>query len=390
MRRGLVFLVLAAGAVAAFVLTRDAGAPFPTARHVRAHGLAAWPADTVEEAKSECDGAPSWRSDAYETAVRFTEDVMGYPDAGGEDFTGEGASTTARFLMNTKGVGGVFLGSLIELKQFGDCWYVVDGEPREGSWTEATTFGFVHRNGQPHVLLGNVEGVPAVHVGFGGWETEVEPGDRQTVVPMDGVAADATGHVVYLDPDENGVSETVGIETLGAIPRPPSGSAVTPLGHEGDDDGCAAPAAKRLARRLFGGSSVDLLRHPVTYPPTTTHLRGDRWRVRIDGVELTAVVDCGRLVSLAPVDRDPPLRRLWLDDRGATVGIDWGGGDDAYVHVGDLRSSAGGVLKELGERVTFPWSNGAPASPVPAFVVLYNDGRIVSASYGLYSVPGSS
>jgi hypothetical protein len=60
----LLAVALLAGGAAVYVLSRDPGGPFPTAEHVRAHGFAAWPADTVAEAKEECDGAPEWRHDA--------------------------------------------------------------------------------------------------------------------------------------------------------------------------------------------------------------------------------------------------------------------------------------------------------------------------------------
>jgi hypothetical protein len=48
------------------------------------------------------------------------------------------------------------------------------------------------------------------------------------------------------------------------------------------------------------------------------------------------------------------------------------------------------MLKRIREAVTFPWTSGPPDAPVYALVVLFDEGRIAAASYGLYPPPGSS
>ena len=394
MRRPALLLVLAAVAGgAAWLTTRDPGAPFPTAGHVQSHGLAAWPADTVTEAKEECDGAPAWRRDPKETALRFASDVMGYPDPVTSDWTPDETPDTARFLMNTGGVGRVFLGSLLELRRHGYCWYVVDGEPREDGPPEAT-IAFVDRDGETHLLMGSPPGLTSGEVGFGEWEAEIDPGLRQTVIEMPPVDPGATGHAIYLRPDDRGISEGVGVETLGSIPPPPAGPPAAPLPAAAVDSGCTGPAPRRVIRELFGEYTVDLLREPVAYPPLSRHLGGKRWRVNVDGAALDAVIDggtgCARLVSIAPAEGDRPLRRLWLGDRGATVEVDWRGRDDAYVWLGTAETGAGGALERLSEPVTFPWSNGPPATRVSAFAIVFEEGRVVSASYDVYPAPGSS
>jgi hypothetical protein len=266
---------------------------------------------------------------------------MGYPAPTTSDWTPDDTPDTARFLMNTDDAKGVFLGSLLELRRHGYCWYVVDGEPREGGWPDATV-AFVHRAGRPHLLLGSHGGLPHGEIGFGEWETPIEPRLRQTVVEMPEVDPDATGHAIYLGPDENGVSEGVGIETLGTVPAPPNGPPSTPLDGDAGSGACAttsyaARSPEKVIRQLFEGPFVSLLTRVRGNPDygrkSFRRIGPDRWRIVADHAVLEAVVDedgrCARLLALAPVDRDRPLRRLWLGERGATVRVDWGGGEDA-------------------------------------------------------------
>lgn len=404
MRRAALLLVLvvaAAGAAAAWFLTRAESGPFPTPGHVRVHGLAAWPADTVEEARAECDGAPEWRRDALQTALRFASEVMGYPAPHTTDWAHPGRPHQARFLVNTDGIERLFLGSLLELKRYGHCWYVVNGEPREGG-EPSVTLAFVYRGGRPHLLLGTAGDVPPAHVGYGSWDVEVEREPRQTVLEMPELDANGTGHAIYLDPDEDGVSEGVGIDALGAVPPAPQGGPTGRLSAPPPIRRCrttsyAAQTPKKIIRQLFDNPFENLLQRAkgqLQYErKRVRHLGGDRWRIVADRAVLDATIArgnrCARLVAIEPVDGDTPLRRAWIERDGATAIVDWGGGDDAYVELGTARTGAGGMLKQIREPVTFRWTDGPPDAPVYALVVLYDEGHIVSASYGLYSA-GSS
>ncbi|MDQ4025671.1 MAG: hypothetical protein M3217_09325 [Actinomycetota bacterium] len=402
MRRALVLFAIAAGAVAAWFLTRDESAPFPTPGYVRVHGLAAWPADTVEEATEECARGEEWRRDAEQTAVRFAEEVMGYPEPTAEDYTQEEPSRTARFLMNTKGIRRVFLGSLLELRRYGYCWYVVDGEPREGG-PPASAVVFAHLDGRTSIVLGSRAGTPAARIGFGDWDVSVAAVRGPTVVDIPLIDGSTTGHAIYLDP-KRGISEGVGIDTLGAIPPPPEGPPAEPVAAP-SASGCGATSyagksPRKIIRELRRGVLFNQVLKSSGYPSyerkAARPLGGGRWRIEADRAALYATFrserGCSRLLSLRPARGAAPLRRLWVDALGATVDLAWGRRTEAHVQIGTARTGAGGVVTRINQPLTFPWSNGAPESgePVDAFVTLYDDGHIVAASYGLYSGSGSS
>ncbi|HEV2756228.1 MAG TPA: hypothetical protein VG318_10700 [Actinomycetota bacterium] len=402
MRRALVLVVLVAGAAAIWLVTRDDAAPFPTPGHVRVHGLAAWPADTVAEATEECARAEEWRHDARQTAMRFAEEVMGYPDPTADDYSGDDAATKGRFLMHTRGIRRFFLGSLLEVRKYGDCWYVVDGEPREGGPPEPG-LAFAHVDGGTSIVLGSRAGTPATRMGFGDWDATIAAARGPTVVRVPPIDGSTTGHAIYLDP-ERGISEGVGIDTLAAIPPPPEGPPDEPR-RSPPASGCSAAfyagrSPQKIIRELREGPLYNHVKDSVGYPSyerkSARPLGGGRWRIEAD----RAVVDatfrsdggCWRLASLGPARGPHPLRKLWLSDVGASVEVAWGRHREAYVRIGTFVTGAGGLLTQMREPVTFPWTNGPPEAgePVPAFVALYDEGHIVSVSYGLYSGPGRS
>lgn len=393
-----VFVVV--GGAAAIVLGRDPSGTFPSQADLRAHGFAAWPVDTVEEAKEECAGAEEWRLDARKTAVRFAQRVLRYPEpAAGESF-GE-SEHRMRLLVGSGGVRGVFLGSLLELARYGRCWYVTEGMPREGEL--GATLGFVYREDRPHLLLGHPDDVPVGFVGFGEWETEIDPGLRQWVSWMPELTADATGHVIYTRPDDDGVSEMVGAKSLAPIPPRPSGPPAEPLrvADVADDpkvcriESSPFKTPERVIEDLYESGFTGLLRQVKGSPRyerrSYRHLGGDRWRLVADDAVLIARIPeiagrCYKLVSLVPVRRDPPLRRVWITGEAVTFGVDWGGGDDATLAFGVGFDGLGATLKQIREPVTFPRESPPQPPDVPTYarVVLYKDGRVVSAFYGLF------
>ena len=400
MRRPLVLggaLVVAGAAAALLFLGRASSGPFPSAERLREHGFAAWPVDTVAEAEEECAGAEAWRLDASATAARFARDVLGYPEPHAGDHSGTNENH-ARLLIGTGGVPDLFLGSVLEVDRYGHCWYVTEGAPREDEVT--ATLGFVYRKGRTHLLLGHHLGLPHVSVGWGGWETEIHAGLRQSVMPLPDLDDDATGHVIYTHPDETGISESVGARSLGHVPPPPSGPPARLLAADDvvdDRSTCRLGSSHRkpeaALRYLFRWTFPELLEQRKGFPSyerkDARHLGGDRWRLFVDDAVLDARIPevagrCYTILSMVPVDRDPPLRRLWIGDRGVTFGVDWGGGDEATVAFGSDSGGAGGTLKQIREPVTFATTPGA--GPGYARVVLYKDGHVVSAWIGLYSM----
>lgn len=388
----LVAVVLVGGA-AAIVLGRDPSGPFPSASDLSARGFAAWPVDTVEEAEDECAGAEEWRRDAHATALRFARDVLRYPKPhAGESFGDEDHSV--RLLVGSDDERELFLGSVLELDRYGRCWYVTEGVPREGDL--GATLGFVYREGRPHLLLGHPLGLPSGYVGWGDWEAEIDPGARQTVMWMPELDPGTTGHAIYTAPDERGVSEMVGARTLGFVPPPPSGPPARRLGVgdvAADEEACASFPSKspeRVIRHLYEWTFVERLQVVKGFPRYERrgfrHLGGDRWRLVVDDAVLEARIPeiahrCYRLVSMTPVDGQTPLRALRIGELGVTFEIDWRGADEATVAF----DGAGGTLSRIREPVTFP--DAAPSgsdAPSSARVVLYEDGHVASAWYGLY------
>lgn len=396
----LALVLMVGGAAAVLLLRREPGGPFPSEEHLRTRGFAAWPVDTVAEAEDECADPEEWRLDARATAIRFARDVLRYPAPGaGESYVDD--DHRARLLVGSDDVPGVFLGSMLELARFGRCWYVTSGMPREGEL--GATLGFVYREGRPYLLLGSPGDVPPGSVGYGEWETEIHPKLRQGIVDMPELPAGATGHAIYTRPGEEGVSEIVGARSLGFVPPEPTGPPAEPLSVAEVVDNpnlCRIESSpykspERVIKELYRWTFDNLLHQVDGYPTYQRkrwrHLGGDRWRLVVDDAVLVARIPeiagrCYQLVSLTPVGRDSPLRRLWVADAGVTFGIDWGGGDDASLAFGVGFDGRGATLRQFRETVTFPREGPPQPRDVPTYarVVLYKDGHVVSAFYGLF------
>jgi hypothetical protein len=213
--------------------------------------------------------------------------------------------------------------------------------------------------------------------------------------------AGATGHAIYTRPDEQGVSEFVGVETFGFVPPPPEGPPAEPLRSVDavvdDPEGCRGPLGFKTPevaiRHLYAWEFDHLLHqvrgHPRYQRKSWHRLGGDRWRLIVDDAVLTASIPqvggrCYTLLSLTPAGGDSPLRRVWIDEAAVTIGVDWGGGDEAAVSIGSGVSFSR-TLKELREPVTFPHAVGE--GPTFAGVILYKDGHVVSAYYGPFESP---
>lgn len=374
----------------------DPSGPFPSAETLRTRGFAAWPVDTVAEARSECAAAEGWRLDARATATRFARDVLGYPEpTAGETFGEE--RHHFRLLIGTRGVERLFLGSALELDRYGRCWYVTEGVPREGDL--GATLGFVYRDGRPHLLLGHALGLPHGSVGYGGWETEIDAGARQTVTPLPALDEDATGHVIYTAPDDDGISEGVGARPLAPVPaapkRPPAPDLHAAAAVQDPAVCRIAPSSRRspkaVIRYLYEWTFPELLEQRSGFPHYERrrfrHLGGDRWRVLVDDAALDATIPrvagrCYALVSIEPVEGDPPLRAVRIEEDGVTFDVDWDGGDEVTFGFASAADGVGGTLARVREQVTFAAAPGG--GPCFARVVLYDDGHVLSAFFGVF------
>lgn len=390
----LLALALAEGAAAA-VLGRDPAGPFPPAETLSTRGFAVWPVDTVAEAEEECASPEDWRLDAGATALRFARGVLGYPEPTAGDTPGD--RHHYRLSINTGGIDELFLGSVIEVDRYGRCWYVTLGLPREGEL--GATLGFVYGNGRPQLLLSSAHGLPHGSVGFGDWSTEIDAGRRQTVTPLPDLDEDATGHALYTTPDDRGISEgmvALPLPPVPPAPREPPASWLHEAAAIEDPAICAiAPSSRRspeaVLRNLFEWTFPALLEQRKGFPyyerRRSRHLGGDRWRVVVDGAVLDATIPriarrCYALVSMEPVRGDAPLRAVRFEKESVTFDFDWDGGDEATFGFATAADGGSGALRRIPEQVTFQAAPGE--GPLFARVVLYEEGHVVSAYFGLF------
>lgn len=229
---GLSVLVLAAAAVAAVVIVRvDAPppAPLPTQEELKENGFAVWPEDTVDEGLDSCADAEPWRLDAQETAFRFAREMLEYPDP--ELNTGPiGATATqVRYLIGSEGVRGVgvFLGSVIDVQKYDRCWFVVNAENREDS----VFYKVSYRRQAGDVWLVVHGGLVETEIGYGAWDRRLvplasrgippsppQPGS-ETSIRLPALDPDATGHVLSLTRNEQGIVIGITAQPLGFVPN---------------------------------------------------------------------------------------------------------------------------------------------------------------------------
>ena len=391
-------LVLTAGAAIILLLMREDGAPLPSATSLATYGFAVWPEDTVKEGLATCDRSEPWQRDPQETARRFAATVLKYPKP--EVAGGRPVDNHVSYLINSRRMGGLSLGSSLDLRRFGHCWFVVGGEPREGDL--GATIAFLRRADSTHLLLSHPYGIPHAEVGFGTWDTEIDGGRNQVRIELPDVDPDATGHALFTSPDERGTSEQVGAETLGVIPRDSGRPArgLRPSEVVDNPRVCrieSSPfhSARAVIRHLYAWTFDALLEQVKGYPTyrrkAFEQIDGDLWRLVVDDAELHAVVPeiagrCFKLVSMAPKGV-PPIRSLRIAPRSVTLELRWGDADAALVQFGVGFDGRGGTLRRVDEPIMF--QRKAPPQPagVPtyALVVLYKDEHIVSAQYGLYT-----
>ena len=169
-------------------------------------GFAVWPEDTFEEAREGClersDEEP-WRLSHRETVLQYSRDVLGYPNprTDGNDASPEqsgGVSIVYDDRMRRDS-----LGTVINTRREGSCWFVTQVQPREGG-----SVGMIAQLPGDRILVGGDTGGrgsrAVVEVGFG-TETRRTPAatSGQAIFKMD---SDEPGHwlLLYRNPREWG------------------------------------------------------------------------------------------------------------------------------------------------------------------------------------------
>lgn len=409
----IVALVLAGGGAVALLLPEDPST-FPSDEEVARSGFAVWPVDTPEEAREECARAEDWRKNAPEVALRFASDVLGYPEATvADDFAAEDEDTYRTLIYNPD-MPGVFLGSVLVLERYGECWYVTDGQPREdGMGIDIVTF-----EGASKLLVsvGCCGGV--VEVGWGDWTHRVTSQDRtggsgDVLVDIPPEAKGRPGHYIVMNFDD-GVSEGVGARPLPALPTDEGSLPLSPkdIGRRPADGGlCRMTWAHRdHPARIILDLRRGYLKNGLAFTKNG-YLRYDRaseqrlgspfdWRVRLDEAVVRfrfsrAADRCWVIRSIVP-RRAPLIESVSASNNSFTFDLDPGRASKVIVYygVGDDAQPVSVAKKSLLDQ---PFSvsrrpdlddrnEGLLAF---ALVIAYRNGDLHSVEYKLLEMPDS-
>lgn len=209
---GLVLLVLGAGTAAILLRDDKDSAPLPTRETLRKEGFAVWPQDTVDEATTACLDAEAWQLNPEQTALRFAREVLIYPEPFVDAI--DPTSNSVRYLLNTRQVQGVFLGSVLDLKRYDRCWYIVRAESREDPFFD--TVDFTLRGDQPYLVI-EAGGLAETHVGYGTWDRLIENPSKRIVLKLPALETDATGHVMSMSRNRKGIVTGIAALPLGFV-----------------------------------------------------------------------------------------------------------------------------------------------------------------------------
>jgi hypothetical protein len=190
---GLAAVLFVGSAIASVLRSNASTAPLPSPADLRTDGFAVWPEDTVQEGMEACREAETWRLDPLRTAFRFTRDVLEYPAPTLNAEAGDVSRQDLRFIIGSEGVRGVFLGSVIDVRKYGRCWFVVRLQPREGGYVPSVRV--TRREGDPQIVLQST--ADEMRVGYGRWARSIRGGSR-VVLDLPALEPDATGHVMAL------------------------------------------------------------------------------------------------------------------------------------------------------------------------------------------------
>jgi hypothetical protein len=409
--RRLIYVLGAVGMVAALALvlqivSSDSPSPYPPVGATITRGFAVWPADTVAEARTECDEASdeSWRTDPRATAHQFGRDVLGYRTVtGGDDISHDDAASYTALILD--GQDRNALGSALDLRRFGRCWYVVGAQPREG----AGDLGVTTIGGGRTVVLGEVDPGADVRIGWGTWQKTLGGGrsGHHIFLRPPPAAYGAPGHFIVTHPDENGYSEGVDAYPLPAIPTgedaDPAPPSELPLSTN-DRALCKSPYAthgspEAVIRRLKtwdlrSGLSLNATGYQRYRVAETTRLSKLAWRVRLDEADLRfrfgRVADrCWLLQEIVPAS-GALIDGLAIGAKAVTVRLHAGAADEVHVNGPGgsrrLRDERGLLTHPL--TLSFTRDDATPAAgPYVVLAVAYENGRLASAELKWFDPP---
>ena len=405
----IVGMLLTSGGAAAVMLQTGSG-PFPSDEEIARNGFSVWPVDTPEEAREECATAPAERKDPEQVALDFASQVMGYPEPTASDDYNPDDENVYRALINTEGVKGVFLGSVLQIERFGECWYVTEGIPREGDrGIDVATFEGGTKLLVPVGCCGT-----RIEVGWGDWTQVFESQERsgEILVDIPPEAHGRPGHFIVTDFDENGVSEVVGARTL---PPLPTSEGAQPLAQI--DVGRRPPnralcrmswAERKGPERIMGHLRNWTFKFGLDYTGGG-YLRYDRntrrrlgsdfeWRVRLDEADMRFSFSrvprrCWIIRSIVP--RGPAIiEQVSAGNNSLTFDLDPGDADTVIVYYG-VGGEAQPVSIATDELLGQPFSvSRGPdfpprneGTPTYALAVTYRNGNLHSAEYRMFEPP---
>lgn len=362
----------------------------PSQQQLRDGGFAVWPEDTVQEGLEACAEAEEWRFDADGTAERYALDVLEYPQP---RLNPVGQDEVARYAITSEADE---LGSVIDLKKYDRCWFVVNVTPREGGFLPSLLFAHAE-DGQPLFIIG---GGSETEIGYGTWETVVENTEGQTVVDPPDLPPDATGHFAAIS-SYTGVN-SISAFPLGFIPEPATTN-VRPLtraelretaGVCPGSEGFGSPqlALADLYESKFDQTVDQRGRRPLFRGGNEIErITNDEWILRVDGAELRATVPelkqgCWAVFAL---NSGNLLDDLKVAEDAFTFDIDWGDATAADVLLGNGRGGDYWTVERLDHPVTVSGldTRNPLKEPFRATVVLRKEGRIIAAQHRWYQVP---
>ncbi|MDP9066781.1 MAG: hypothetical protein M3N53_00340 [Actinomycetota bacterium] len=384
----LAVLVIATAGIAS--LPRTTKAPLPSQQQLHEQGFAVWPEDTVEEGLEACADAEPWRLDADETAGRYATDVLSYsqprPDASGRT-----ASSVQYAITSPE----VELGSVIHLRKYDRCWFVVSVEPRESGFLPSLLFAH-DEGGGTQLVIGGI-GAGETQVGYGEWETRVDASEQQ-MVDLPELAPDATGHIARLF-TSRGVSD-IDASPLGFVPQPAT-TEVKPVAARGLarlDDICEPGESFRNPRAALADLYEWRFGKPISFrygeykfrgDDEIERVRGDQWLLRVDDAELSATVPelkdgCWRVTTVTDPSGDL-LNSLKVAEDSFTFDVRWGDATHANIVLGTDRGGDSWTVERLERPMTVSGLDSAPMDePLYVAVVLGKGRQIVAAQYGWY------
>lgn len=388
---GCVLILIAAGAVT--VLRNGQEAPLPSENELRTSGFAVWPEDTVEEGVEACEDAEAWRLDPQEAAFQFAREVLRYPEPAlnthpiGDE---EGPRNQVRYLVDSGGLRGVFLGSVIDVKKYGRCWYVIHLEPREEGFLPP--IAYAHRGDDTQLVL-NTNGVDT-QIGYGTWERNVTAKEDQVVLDLPDLPRDATGHLMSLGSYQQVRGGSAA--RLGFVPDP----ATVPTRHLEMDDIVTAPGICRrdavyrhpgpALYALFNftfDSGIDGMRgRRVQFLPGfgARRIGPDRWVLDVGRARLQARISrlksgCWRVLSFSD-GGSRILRSLHVEPDRLTLELDWTDATSATFTVSTSRGVSSSTFDKFSGPLTVrTFGTGFLDEPLEVNVVLRDGRRILSA-----------